>query len=263
MFSEKDDEIRHYTKISQEEIQSVITYVESTRQFTSDPSSVPEGWSLCSEGDSFDTFKSFDETTGVVRTRTWAKIAGIPLKHFFLFFIIIKQENRGTITMLDSSPSGSTPLTPSLDIIDAVVSAPLGCANREFLEWRRKSVPPPGRRERSGKFVIYLRSWSPEGGRPVGRGNVRAEVWLSGYLIQWWVDEETGRVLGSDVMVMTQIDIKGLIPKYIVNALSSSAPKKWVKGVTAAAQAELEQRGITETALSMTDAVLDSIYGFH
>ena len=263
MFSEIDDEIRHSTKISKKEIQSVITYVDSTRQFTLDPSSVPEGWSLCSEGDSFDTFKSFDETTGVVRTRTWAKVGGIPPQT--LFFILYNNKARKSwdhhydrfIT------EWVDPADPSLDIIDAVVSAPLGCANREFLEWRRKSVPPAGRPERSGKFVIYLRSWSPAGGRPVGRGNVRAEVWLSGYLIKWWVDEDTGRVLGSDVMVMTQIDIKGLIPKYIVNALSSSAPKKWVKGVTAAAQAELEQRGISETALSMTDAVLDSMYGFH
>jgi hypothetical protein len=92
------------------------------------------------------------------------------------------------------------------------------------------------------------------------RGNVRAEVWLSAYLIQWWKDEETGEVLGSEVMVMTQIDIKGLIPKYLVNALSSSAPKKWVKGVTSAATKELEDRGVTERCMTMSDAELDLLY---
>ena len=262
MFAEKNDEIRHLTKISDLEIRSVISYVEGTRWFSeATPDKLPAGWSICSQGDSFDTFKSIDESSGVVRTRTWAKIAGVP--PHTLFYILYKNSARKSWDhhYARFETEWVDPADPTLDIIDAVVAAPFGCANREFLEWRKRSVPEPNRPERSGKFVIYLRSWSPMGGRPVGKGCVRAEVWLSGYLIQWWTDPTTGSVLGSDVMVMTQIDIKGLIPKYIVNALSSSAPRKWVKGVTTAAIAELDKRGFKDgSAIKLSDTELDNMY---
>jgi hypothetical protein len=100
--------------------------------------------------------------------------------------------------------------------------------------------------------------------RPVGKNNVRAEVWLSGYLIQWWKDTD-GTVLGSQVLVMTQIDVKGLIPKYLVNALSSSGPKRWVKSVTAAAVSEIEtvKKMTLEQIMSFSDVQLDQIYQIH
>jgi hypothetical protein len=255
MLNEQDENLRHSTPISVEEIQSAVSYVESTRGLAED-----QTWSLCCSTDTFDCYKSIDDKTGLVRTRTWARIAGIPPQT--LFHILYDNEARkhwdhhyARFETIFRDPND-----PNLDILDAIVSAPLGCANREFLEWRRKMLPQQNRENREGKFVIFLRSWSGPTSRPVIRGNVRAEVWLSAYLIQWWKDEETGEVLGSEVMVMTQIDIKGLIPKYLVNALSSSAPKKWVKGVTSAAAKELEDRGVTERCMTMSDAELDLLY---
>lgn len=242
MFAERNDAVRHATPISEVELDSLIQYVEATRKFSDFlevPASLPAEWSLCSEGEEFDCFKSIDESTGIVRTRTWAHIRGVPPQT--LFFILSDSQTR---RMWDKhyakfEPEWTDPADPRLDILDAVVSAPLGFANREFLEWRRTRLAL----SKGDPFAIYLRSWNESGaGRPVSKGAVRAEVWLSGYLISWW--EEDGQVLGAQVMVMTQIDVKGLIPKYIVNALSSSAPRKWVKSVTAAAHAELAQRGV-------------------
>ena len=257
MFAEKRDDIRHSVKISKNEIASVVAYVEATKSFSD--SSPPHEWSLCSEGESFDCFKSIDEGSGVVRTRAWAKIAGVAPQTLFYMLYNNAARRQWDHHYAKFETEWTDPEDPSLDIIDAVVTAPFGCANREFLEWRRCQIPDKD--DKNGKFVIYLRSWSPPDARPVQKGAVRAEVWLSGYLIQWWYDETTGARLGTDVMVMTQIDIKGLIPKYLVNALSSSAPKKWVKGVTAAATAELDKRGID--CLAMTDAALHAEYGLH
>jgi hypothetical protein len=143
-----------------------------------------------------------------------------------------------------------------LDILDAIVQAPFGCANREFMEWRRTKKILKNE-EKSDQFVIYLRSWSGSACRAVLKGHVRAEVWLSAYLIQWWKDEKTGHVLGSEILVLTQIDIKGLIPRYLVNALSASAPKRWVKSVTAAALKEMEASCCN---ISMHDSELDQLY---
>jgi len=259
MFAESRDDVRHFTPISREEIESVVDYVEQTREYTTNPSSVPSAWSMCSQGDSFDCFKSIDDSSGVVRTRTWAKIRGIPPQT--LFHILYNNEARKSwdhhYAKFDTEWRDG-----DLDIVDAVVTAPFGCANREFLEWRRCLKLQAD--ERKNKYVIYLRSWddAKRGGRPVRRGNVRAEVWLSGYIIQWWLDEESGEVLGSDVMVMTQIDVKGLIPKYLVNALSSSGPKRWVKSVTSAAMSEIQdKRGMTcEEIIRLTDKELVAMY---
>jgi hypothetical protein len=262
MLAEKDDETRHSTPISLQEINSTIDYVEGTKVLSLGEDQ-RGAWALCCTTDTFDCFKSIDEKSGLVRTRTWARIAGVPPQT--MFHILYNNEARknwdhhyarfDTIWIDEKDPN--------LDILDAIVSAPIGCANREFLEWRRRLVPDRNRDPHSGKFVIFLRSWSSPESRPVLKGNVRAEVWLSAYLIQWWTDPSTGQILGSDVMVMTQIDIKGLVPKYLVNALSNSAPKKWVKGVTNAAVKELEERGIAEECLKMSDQVLDAIYNIH
>jgi hypothetical protein len=262
MLSEPDDSKRHSIAISIEEIESVIAYVEKTRSFSrADPQETGGEWSKCCESDSFDCFKSIDEASGLVRTRTWAKLPGVPPQ--CLFHILYDNAARkhwdhhytrfDTIWRNSSEVSGGG----DLDIVDAIVGAPFGCANREFMEWRRRLLPDPQRENRTGKFVIYLRSWSGPECRSVLKSHVRAEVWLSAYLIQWWKDEN-GVVLGSEVMVMSQIDIKGLIPRYLVNALSSSAPRRWVKAVTAAANKELQDRNLSVETL--TDAQLDAIY---
>jgi hypothetical protein len=260
MLNETNEELRHSVPISVAEVDSAVEYVESTRSLSDDPNRTDTGWSLCCSTETFDCFKSIDEKSGLVRTRTWARIANIPPQS--LFHLLYKNEARKNwdhhYARFDTI--WTDPNDGRLDIVDAIVAAPIGCANREFLEWRRCRVPEKNRDEKSGKYVIVLRSWSGPDARPVLKSHVRAEVWMSAYLIQWWRDATTGQVLGSDVMVMSQIDIKGLIPKYLVNALSNSAPKKWVKGVTNAAQKEVEQRGIVDTALTMTDEELDSIY---
>jgi hypothetical protein len=258
MLMEKSDQVRHATRISKNEILSVIEYVEATKTFSS--SSLSNGWSLCSEGENFDCFKSIDESTGIVRTRTWAKLPNVPPQT--LFHILYNCEARKSWDHHYSRFVSEWSDNDQLDIIDAVVSAPFGCASREFLEWRRKNVPARNRTDRTGNFVIYLRSFDDN--RPVGKNNVRAEVWLSGYLIQWWMSPE-GEPLGSQVLVMTQIDVKGLIPKYLVNALSSSGPKRWVKSVTAAAISEIEntRKIALDDILKKSDIELDQLYSIN
>ena len=255
MLDETRDEIRHQVPISEAEIASAVEYVEKTRVFSLDTTnSCPKEWSKCSEGETFDCFKSVDELSGLVRTRTWAKIANVPPQ--CLFHILYDNAARKNWDHHYVKFETVSQQSRDLDILDAIVGAPFGCANREFMEWRRRMVT------NNEKFVIYLRSWSGSACRAVLKGNVRAEVWLSIYLVQWWRDTE-GNFLGSEVMVMSQVDIKGLIPRYLVNALSASAPKRWVKSVTNAAHKELEERGIANRCMRMHHSELDALYKIH
>lgn len=247
MFAEKSDTVRHSTRISESELNSMVEFVNGTRRFSE---SIPPEWSLCCEGEFFDCFRSIDETTGIVKTRTWAQFPGIPAQ--CLFYILYDNETRRKWDhhYCRFESEWIDPTDANLDILDACVAAPFGCANREFLEWRRRKISHTV----NDPFVIYLRSWDEPDGRPAARGAVRAEVWLSGYLI--FPTKE-----GSEVLVFTQIDIKGLIPKYIVNALSSSAPKKWVKGVGIAALAEMKARNLEfENAQKMSHNQLNHMY---
>lgn len=255
MFAEKNESIRHATPICESELDSVVEFVLSTKSFSL--TTPPPEWSMCSSDETFDCFKSIDGSTGIFRTRTWAKLVGVVPQT--LFYILYDRDARKAWDhhYCKFESEWTDPADQDLDILDACVSAPLGCANREFLEWRRKKVP----HNQDEPFVIYLRSWdAPPPGRPAARGAVRAEVWLSGYLI---LPLRVDNVLvGSQVLVFTQIDIKGLIPKYVVNALSSSAPKKWVRGVTTAALAEIESRGIPKEALlRMSHSERNTLYG--
>lgn len=59
---------------------------------------------------------------------------------------------------------------------------------------------------------------------PVNTTYVRAHTFISGYLI---VKKET-EPSKANVYVVSQTDIGGAIPKFLVNAVSVKAPKDWI-----------------------------------
>ena len=68
-------------------------------------------------------------------------------------------------------------------------------------------------------------------------GYVRALALLSGYLFKK-VDDNT-----TKVQVCIQTDLKGLIPKMVVNKFAKKAPKKWIESVQKG-YAELKTKGV-------------------
>mmetsp|Transcript_27956 Transcript_27956/g.32051 ORF Transcript_27956/g.32051 Transcript_27956/m.32051 type:complete len:108 (+) Transcript_27956:146-469(+) len=60
--------------------------------------------------------------------------------------------------------------------------------------------------------------------KPEVRGTVRAETIISGYIIEQIQDDPPV----TQLIVISQNDIKGLIPKYLVNLASGKAPKQWI-----------------------------------
>jgi hypothetical protein len=53
-------------------------------------------------------------------------------------------------------------------------------------------------------------------------GFIRAESLISGYIIRQ-------RGPDCDLFLMSQTDIKGLIPKWIVNMVAAKAPAQWIE----------------------------------
>lgn len=56
---------------------------------------------------------------------------------------------------------------------------------------------------------------------------VRAETIISGYVIEQIQNDPPV----TSLTIISQNDIKGLIPKYLVNMASGKAPKQWVSNL--------------------------------
>ena len=59
---------------------------------------------------------------------------------------------------------------------------------------------------------------------PPVKGNVRAHTFISGYI----VSSDPERPGSSLIKVISQLDIKGLVPKIIVNTVAAKGPTQWV-----------------------------------
>ena len=100
-----------------------------------------------------------------------------------------------------------------------VIKAPLGISNRDFLQRRRVMYNFP----KKDVVTMHFKSIDHPSKPPVS-GIVRAETILSGYIIEQIQDDPPI----SQLIVISQNDIKGLIPRYLVNLASGKAPKQWI-----------------------------------
>ena len=234
MFAEANDRIRHETPISNEEMDSMVEYVLETKSFQ--PGTHPD-WAYPIHSATFNFIKQVDGATGVMRSRSWTKIPDIPPQA--LIYCLVDCKTRMGFDKYYNRFEVSKSVEPGLDVLISEVDAPIGISNREFVEWRRCLLPAPTCGKEASQYIIYLRSCDDHECsatvRPSTKKVQRAEVWMSGYVIQWWIDDE-GHVLGSELLVMSQIDGKGSIPKFVVNAASSSGPAKWSASLVEAAK---------------------------
>jgi hypothetical protein len=134
-------------------------------------------------------------------------------------------------------------LIPNKDceILYSVLQSPFGVTPRDFLQYR-KAVSD----SRDSLTIMMRSAIHPD--KPNLPGFIRAETFISGYVM---------RQKGNDchLFIMSQTDVKGLIPKWIVNMMAAKAPAQWVenlvkscgktaarfKGNEGAMQAELER----------------------
>lgn len=259
MLAEANDSVRHKSPISPEELESMVDFVLDTRALTA--KSNPE-WSFQVSSSNLNFIKQIDESTGVLRSRSWIKVDDVPPQ--VLFYCLYDPTTRMAFDKFYDRFQVSRRVEPGLDVLISEIDTPMGLSNREFLEWRRCRLPdlsrPPASRS-SIQYVIYLRSCADAECstdiRPSTKKVERAEVWLSGYVIQWWLDEN-GQPLGSELLVMSQIDSRGHIPKFLANSATSSSPSKWALSLTEAAKKLCASKNID---MKMSDAEIEKCLG--
>jgi len=109
------------------------------------------------------------------------------------------------------------------DVIYFSVNMPMGIYNRDFVEYRVCKYD----RERHNYIIVYKHATHPA--CPERKNFVRAITYISGYVI--------GPVEGfpnrTSVTYIAQNDLKGSIPKYIINWVAPIAPVQWYDKFTA------------------------------
>ena len=110
--------------------------------------------------------------------------------------------------------------TPHYEVLYYMIKTPFGITKRDWLQRRIEihDYPEPG--------TIILHFCSMEHPlMPPKKGVIRAETLISGYVIRP-TSENT-----CTVMIVSQNDIKGLIPKVVVNSFATKAPADWVNSM--------------------------------
>jgi hypothetical protein len=94
--------------------------------------------------------------------------------------------------------------------------------DRDFVQRRKiwKDFPS------ASSSIIHFKSIEHKAA-PVRTGKVRAHTIISGYFIETvCMSPKT-----TKIAIISQTDIKGSIPKWIVNSVSQKAPKLWINNL--------------------------------
>jgi hypothetical protein len=180
-----------------------------------------DGWDVCV--DRADIKVSKQQTgEGVITLRAWATVPGVELCAAFYLFHNFEERVKWdkvyeTMKLIGQPEKGS-------DLLYSVIKAPI-VTPRDFLQYRRARVME------DGSVLIVLRS-AQHPDCPENKSNIRAETFISGYVLRqdWDGDKPI-----LNVFLMSCLDIKGLIPKWIVNSQAPKKPADWVDTLRRAA----------------------------
>lgn len=180
-----------------------------------------KGWDVCVDRKEIKVAK-IQAGVGVITLRAWATVPGVDLTvAFFLFYNIEERVKWDKVfvrmDVIDSGLQGS-------DIIYSLMKVP-AVTPRDFLQYRRVRVMD------DGSIHIVLRS-AEHPNMPDAKGVIRAESYISGYILTQSYDNDKPVL---NIYLMTCVDIKGLIPKWIINATAPRKPAEWVETLRKAA----------------------------
>jgi START domain len=103
------------------------------------------------------------------------------------------------------------------EVLYYMIKTPFGISKRDWVQRRIQIFDYPD----PGNIILHFVSMEHPA-MPPKKGAIRAETLISGYIIRP-TSEKTCKVT-----IISQNDIKGLIPKSIVNSIASKAPVEWV-----------------------------------
>lgn len=189
-------------------------------------------WNKVFESDEVVVFKKKTEGTPMVLIKAVATLRGIPKEIVFeaIYDTDIRQQWDKLFHHFEVVEHDEEKMDT---VLYYVIKAPIGISNRDFLQRRKVIHDFP----KKGVTYMHFKSIEHEDKPPV-KGIVRAETIISGYVIEQIEDNPPT----TRLTVISQNDIKGLIPKYLVNMASGKAPKQWIGNLITGCDELMKQR---------------------
>jgi len=207
-FNEFDLTYRHKVPITQSDFDLLLE--KSEQGF--------DGWDLCIDRKDVKVAKTVgtDAGGGCLFMRAWATLPGVDMHVAFNMFH--KTANRmqwdkafSSMVLLDGDCQGS-------DILYSVLRFP-AFTPRDYVQFRRTKVLE------DGSILIAMRS-AVHPDLPEKAGHIRAESFISGYIFRQEIEE--GEIV-LKMFLMTSTDVKGMIPKWIINFVAPRKPGEWMQ----------------------------------
>jgi len=173
------------------------------------------------------------EESPVLLIRAWAFVQGFSPKE--IFDQIYDTENRAKWDTVTMGLSVVEKISETCQTIYFYVKTPIGISERDFVQIRNFKLDYPEK----GQILMTFQSQTHAKAPPV-KGRIRAETNIAGYIIK-----PSSRAPNStDICIISQVDIKGNIPKIIVNMASGKAPAEWVNKLVKACERTRKEKGV-------------------
>eukprot|EP00330_Aristerostoma_sp_ATCC50986_P007684 CAMPEP_0114593842 /NCGR_PEP_ID=MMETSP0125-20121206/15439_1 /TAXON_ID=485358 ORGANISM="Aristerostoma sp., Strain ATCC 50986" /NCGR_SAMPLE_ID=MMETSP0125 /ASSEMBLY_ACC=CAM_ASM_000245 /LENGTH=187 /DNA_ID=CAMNT_0001793431 /DNA_START=1693 /DNA_END=2256 /DNA_ORIENTATION=+ len=140
-----------------------------------------------------------------------------------LFEQIYDSENRKKWDTVTTQLKILEQVDDKTDVIHFVIKTPFGCSNRDFVQKREYCLDYPKKDHIVVSFVSVTHPAMPH-----IKGNVRGDTKIAGYVMRPLPDDPNS----TEMFILSQCDIKGMVPKFIVNYVAGKAPAEWIKKLT-------------------------------
>jgi hypothetical protein len=188
-------------------------------------------WEKCNVTDWWTVYRSKDiDESGIYRLKMVGRIpATVDVVHKVLFDHSLRltwDTVIASIELIETLPNGGS-------IIYIASKSPFGVANRDFVHIRSDKTTPKGER-----IVVDISTLHPK--CPEKLDFVRAEtIFSAGLLEQTYIPNIETKTLqeGTLYTTITQVDVKGAVPKTIVNLFATQVTSAWFTALSAACAA--------------------------
>lgn len=177
-----------------------------------------QGWTLAVNEKNVTFYKKMSCNSPLVLVKGMAVVEGVPLEVMWKSISDITLRARwepifSAFEHVASNPDGS-------EVIYCVMKTPFPVTNRDFVHRQTLLLDYPAK----GQAVIHFMSVE-HASKPAKGSPVRAQTVISGYLIK----EMSKFPLRCSIHIVTQVDMKGSIPKTLINAFAAGGSRGWVE----------------------------------
>jgi len=180
-----------------------------------------KNWDVCVDRKEIRVAK-VQKGDGGVTLRAWATVPGV--NQWVAFYLFHHAEERMRWEKVLNGLRCVEPNIQGSEIVYSMLRVP-GVTTRDFLQYRRVFI------QEDGSIAIVMRG-ADHPACPEEKNPIRVESYISGYVLRQGF--ENGEPV-LNLFLLSCSDIKGLIPKWIINMVAPKKPGEWVDALRKAA----------------------------